>query len=82
MVSRPVIRKLDDNFGDYDLTARCRGCGHRRVIQQRQLARWFGWQATLESIETRLLCFRCQEKDCELVATVGRKPRGVRDPRN
>jgi hypothetical protein len=72
------VKKLSDRFADYDLSIRCRKCGHTRVTEPHALAKILGWEATLEAVAARLRCSKCSARgQCELKAEAQRKPRGV-----
>jgi hypothetical protein len=73
------IKKLSDRFADYDLSIKCRKCGHVRVTEPHALAKILGWEATIESVAARLRCSKCHARgQCELKAQAQRRPRGVR----
>jgi len=72
------IKKLSDRFADYDLTIKCKKCGHVRVTDPHALAKILGWEATLETVGARLRCSRSHCRgQCELHAQPTRKPRGA-----
>lgn len=76
----PNVTKLSDEFGDYLLSMVCRRCKHTRTTEPHALARVFGWNTELAAIAKRLRCSRCHARDCELIATVRPRPRGI--PKN
>jgi hypothetical protein len=72
------IKKLSDRFADYDLSIKCKKCGHVRVTDPHALAKILGWEATLETVAARLRCSRCHSRgQSELSAQPQRRPRGV-----
>jgi len=48
------VKKLSDRFADYDLSIKCKKCGHTRVTDPHALAKILGWEATLEEVAVRL----------------------------
>jgi hypothetical protein len=73
------IKKLSDRFAGYDLSIKCRKCGHVRATEPHALAKILGWEATIESVAARLTFSKCQARSqCELTPQVQRRPRGCR----
>src|SRR5215510_4575171 len=72
------VKKLSDRFADYDLSIKCKKCGHIRVTEPHVLAKILGWEATLETVAARLRCGKCSCRgQCELTAQAQRRPRGA-----
>jgi hypothetical protein len=73
------IRKLNDEGGTFLVDVRCT-CGYTRWFKPLELARRFGWEATLESLQPRMKCSKCGRKDAQVTAVAEPRPRGV--PKN
>ena len=65
MRQRLKVSKLNDEFGNYRLTIRCRECGRSRVCDPAELAARVGWECSLEQLAARLRCSTCGAKHCE-----------------
>jgi hypothetical protein len=70
------IRKLSDEFGQYDLRLKC-VCGHERRTTPHLLARLCGWDAQLEEVAKRLRCSKCGKRTCTAIVAPLVKPRGT-----
>lgn len=75
----PHITKLSDQAGEFLIDVRC-SCGYAAWIKPKDLARRFGWEATLESLTPRLRCSKCGAKAAQFAAVAEPRPRGV--PKN
>jgi len=62
------IQKLSDEFGFYQLSIRCRPCGHTTVASPHTLARRFGWQCSLLTLQKHLVCAQCGQRAAEITA--------------
>ncbi|MDB6161026.1 MAG: hypothetical protein JWO04_4732 [Gammaproteobacteria bacterium] len=73
------ITKLNDEGGSFLVNVRCK-CGYACWIKPKQLARRFGWGATLASLAPRMRCSKCGTKAAQVVAVAEPRPRGI--PKN
>ena len=73
---KPLVRKLSDQFGDYLLVLKCAKCQHVRSTEPVRVAKIVGWDATLESLTTRLRCAACGAKKVEFEVQRRPRPRG------
>jgi hypothetical protein len=73
---KPLVRRLSDQFGDYLLVLKCAKCQHVRSTEPVALAKIVGWDATLESLATRLRCAACGAKEVEFEVQRRPRPRG------
>jgi hypothetical protein len=65
--------------GTFLFDVRCT-CGYTRWLKPLELARRFGWDATLESLQPRMKCSKRGRKDAQVTAVAEPRPRGV--PKN
>lgn len=65
MPHRLKVAKLNDEFGNYRLTIRCRKCGRSRTCDPAELAARVGWECTLEELARRMRCSTCGAKHSE-----------------
>jgi hypothetical protein len=71
------VNKLSDRFANYDLSIECKRCGHVCVTPPHVIARLLGWEATLDTVASRLRCSKFGTRgQCELTAQVQHKPGG------
>jgi hypothetical protein len=73
------VTKLTDEGGNFLVDVRCK-CGYGCWIKPKQLARRFGWEATLASLAPRMRCSKCGAKAAQVVAVAEPRPRGI--PKN
>ena len=74
------IKKLSDEGGSYWVDVRC-VCGYSVFLQPTELARRYGADTLLKSLEPRMRCQQCQRKGSAQVRAVPvPRPRGT--PKN
>jgi len=71
-----AITRLSDHFGQFDLLLICDTCGHRRESTPKDLAKFFGWDALITDVLSRLRCSKCGARRCSATAQLPKKPRG------
>jgi transcription elongation factor Elf1 len=75
------VKRLSDEFGQYEILFTCARCRHRRMVKPGALSRIFGWDAELATIAKRMRCSRCNAKQCEVDVRGMTRPRDYRPVR-
>jgi hypothetical protein len=78
MRGEPLIDKLSDEFGQYEILLTCK-CGHTRRVFPRTLAAIAGWDARFVDVVKRLRCSKSGKRECEAKVhpIVARRGRGT-----